>query len=69
MIIDFNHAKRIAAGCLAMSSCAFFLWVNQSGIQADQLNAGQPENSTTTQLVANQIVKNPIGGGYGPIPS
>lgn len=69
MIIDFNHAKMIAAGCLAMSSCAFFLWVNQSGIQADQLNARQPESSTTTQFVASQAVKNPIGGGYGPIPS
>lgn len=63
MIIDFNHAKMIAAGCLAMSSCAFFLWVNQSGIQADQLNARQPESSTTTQFVASQAVKNPIGGG------
>lgn len=35
MIIDFNHAKKVATGCLAMTSCAFLLWVSQNNAQAD----------------------------------
>lgn len=66
MVINFNHAKKVATGCLAMTSCAFFLWVNQSRIQAD---AGQTESLTTAQFAAVQNTKNSIGGGYGPIPS
>lgn len=54
MIINFNRAKRIAAGCLAMSSCAFLLWVNQATIQADQTSAGQ---SLNVQVVSNQNAK------------
>lgn len=37
MIIDFNHAKKVATGCLAMTSCAFLLWVSQSNAQADSI--------------------------------
>lgn len=35
MVIDFNHAKKIATGCLAMTSCAFVLWVSQNKAHAD----------------------------------
>lgn len=45
MIINFDHAKKVATGCLAMTSCAFFLWVNQNSIHAD----------TTTQNVTTQL--------------
>lgn len=34
MIINFNRAKKVAAGCLAMSSCAFILWMSQANGQA-----------------------------------
>ncbi|QZN93848.1 hypothetical protein KZE55_04815 [Limosilactobacillus panis] len=30
MLIDFNRAKKIAAGCLAMTSCGFVLWLSQT---------------------------------------
>lgn len=48
MIIDFRHAKKVATGCLAMTSCAFFLWVNQNNIQADTNQ--QPVTQVTQPL-------------------
>lgn len=65
MMVNFNHAKKVAAGCLAMSSCALFLWLNQTGIQADQVMTGQ--SVTTSQLASNQGTNNSTGGGK-PIP-
>lgn len=57
LIIDFNHAKKVAAGCAALTSCAFLLWVNQNSVQADaqqpapvvQQSAGQVTNSVSLQ--------------------
>lgn len=60
MMVNFNHAKKVAAGCLAMSSCALFLWLNQTGIQADQVMTGQ--SVTTSQLASNQGTNNSTGG-------
>lgn len=34
MIINFDKAKKVAAGCLAMTSCGFALWVSQASGQA-----------------------------------
>lgn len=58
MIINFDRAKKVATGCLAMGTCAFFLWVNQSAIRADQVNTGQPTSDTVT-AVTNQPNDNP----------
>ena len=60
MMVNFNHAKKVAAGCLAMSSCPLFLWLNQTGIQADQVMTGQ--SVTTSQLASNQGTNNSTGG-------
>lgn len=46
MIIDFNHAKKVATGCLAMTSCAFLLWLNQNSAFADTTT----QEPTTTQV-------------------
>lgn len=53
MFINFNDAKKVAVGCLAMSSCAFFLWINQSGIRADQTNVQQSTGNTMIQVAAS----------------
>ncbi|MGM9891330.1 hypothetical protein [Limosilactobacillus sp.] len=51
MLIDFNHAKKVAAGCAALTSCAFLLWVNQNNVSAD---ANQGQNVTVTQQASSQ---------------
>lgn len=51
MLIDFNRAKKVAAGCAALTSCAFLLWVNQNSVSAD---ANQNQNITVTQQVTSQ---------------
>ena len=55
MIINFNRAKKIATSCLAMTSCAFFLWVQQNNIQASDT----PLDKAVMQTVTSQQV----GGG------
>lgn len=50
MEVDFRRAKRVAAGCLAMTTCAFALWLNQGQMHAatapaasvNQTQAAQP---------------------------
>lgn len=41
----FKHARKVALGCLAMSSCAFVLWTSQV-----HSHASTTSNPTTTQL-------------------
>lgn len=51
MIIDFNHAKKVATGCLAMTSCAFLLWVSQNNAQANsaqETSVAQVNSATVT---------------------
>lgn len=69
LIIDFNHAKKVAAGCAALTSCAFLLWVNQNSVQADaqqpapvvQQSAGQVTNSVSLQNGGAQAAPNDHG--------
>lgn len=56
MIIDFNRAKKVATGCLAMTSCAFFLCVQQNSIQAS--------DTTQTSAVVQTTTPQKVGGGY-----
>lgn len=39
MVINFDKAKRVAASCLAMTSCGFVLWLSQVNGQAATTNA------------------------------
>lgn len=48
MIINFNCAKKIATSCLAMTSCAFFLWVQQNNIQASDTPLDKAVMQTVT---------------------
>lgn len=47
MLIDFNRAKKIAAGCLAMTSCGFALWLSQT-------NSFAADNTPAPVVVADQ---------------
>lgn len=43
----FHHARKMLAGGLVLSSCAFFLMVNQNQINADTVNSTVPVTETT----------------------
>lgn len=43
----FHHARKLLAGGLVLSSCAFFLMVNQNQINADTANSTTPVTQTT----------------------
>lgn len=53
MIIDFNHAKKVATGCLAMTSCAFLLWINQNNAHADSTQETPVVRVNTTTVNGN----------------
>ena len=57
--MDFNKAKKVAASCLAMSTCGFILWTSQTHIQADTVNAQEQQvqqpQQTTKAATANQF--------------
>ena len=60
MIINFDKAKRIAASCLAMTSCGFLLWVSQQNANADRTQ-NQSESIVNLQnqsLKSNQQANN-----------
>lgn len=58
MVIDFNHAKKVATGCLAMTSCAFLLWINQSSVHADAVSETPVVQVNNTAVVNNDQAQN-----------
>lgn len=58
MVINFDKAKRVAASCLAMTSCGFVLWLSQVNGQAATTNAPvalvQSSDPTTAGSTYNQ---------------
>lgn len=58
MVIDFNHAKKVATGCLAMTSCAFLLWINQSSVHANAVSETPVVQVNNTAAVNNDQAQN-----------
>lgn len=73
MVIDFNHAKKVATGCLAMTSCAFLLWINQNSVHADttqeapvvQMSNAAVTNSSNQAQSQQTQVNTQDQGNYG----
>lgn len=68
MMFSINQVKKIAAASLAMTSCAFFLLLNQNNTHAatvDQstpvVQSSQPASQSSNQPASSQINLNDQG--------